>query len=113
VMDGGPDGGIDRRCPVPMIAADGSPALAFLERSPGRGEVYWRLRVAPLDVSDGGPEAREAGARELGRGCLPVPPTFSGDGRWVTSLVPAPQRPYLGQLRRTAVDGPPDGGAGE
>jgi hypothetical protein len=69
----------------PMVgpAPGGGLVLAYLARRLDRGE--WQVRVAPLeaDARTGALRADIAAVRVLAEDCLPVPPTFSADGRWI------------------------------
>src|SRR4051812_26704599 len=76
------------RLPCLGRSPDGEPLLAYLARDEGR--TIWELWLLPIASAASGqpPGVRVLAGRRLAEGCATVPPTFSGDGRWVYAWIP-------------------------
>jgi hypothetical protein len=104
-----PDPDADERWPALASDPDGNLTLAFMERRDGR--PGWRLRLAPVAIhrETGVPRAARPIGISQDEACLPVPPVFSTDGRWVHTLSGAEQS--LARVDRGSVSEILAGGA--
>jgi hypothetical protein len=75
------------RFPVLGTRPDGRLTLAFLHRL--KAEPLWRAETMTIDIDPMSGRFRSApeGNVLMMEGCLPVAPSFSGDGRWLNVLV--------------------------
>ena len=91
----------DERAPTVGILANGKLVLAYLyQRDKARG---WELRVAPIEFEGDHhiPKADDLKSRVVSTECMPSPPTFSSDGRWLNAIVEI--GPTAGRVTRLSI----------
>jgi hypothetical protein len=85
----------EERLPSITTTPEGGLALAYLTRT--REQAQWELRLAPIESNPatGAPTVRCRNSRDVSRECIPAPPTFSTDGRWVYGMLGNENNPGL------------------
>jgi hypothetical protein len=97
-----PDSDVEEHWPVLRPSHDGGLTLAYLVRRDGLSGLRLRLAAVTLDQKTGAPSAVRPLDLSPDPVCLPTPPVFSTDGRWIHVLADAAPTPV--RVDRFSVD---------